>query len=77
MYTVGLPAVNVNARLSLFEIACDLIIIEIFVIKEMVHEIFVLNPLLVYEIQFFFGGGGRGQNPFDPHLAATIKMTSY
>lgn len=56
MYTVGLPAVNDNARLSLFEIACDLIIIEIFVIKEMVHEIFVLNPLLVYEIQL--GGGG-------------------
>ena len=73
MYTVGLPAVNVNARLSLFEIACDLIIIEIVVIKEMVHEIFVLNPLLF--MNTILGGGG--QNPFDPHLAATIKMTSY
>ena len=56
MYTVGLPAVNVNARLSLFEIACDLIIIEIFVINDMVHEIFVLNPLLVYEIHIWGGG---------------------
>ena len=53
------------ARQTLFEILYVLDIIKSPVIKQMVHLIFVHNPLFIYRIQFLLS------KTYDPPLAAT------